>query len=75
MLFLLIPQRNVREAEENVQRFLCRQDSTVTAVSKTGNAPVATSLTKGNAFARFDTLINSLTDTTAEKLKEDGLLR
>lgn len=42
----------------------------------TGNtAWVATSLTRGNAFAHFDTLINSLADTTTEKLKDDGLLR
>jgi len=36
---------------------------------------LSTSLTKGNAFAKFDTLINSLADTTVEKLKNDGLLK
>lgn len=42
----------------------------------TGNtAWVATSLTRGNAFARFDTLIGSLVDTAVEKLREDGLLK
>ena len=42
----------------------------------TGNtAWVATSLTRGNAFARFDTLISSLADTAVEKLRDDGLLK
>jgi len=42
----------------------------------TGNtAWVATSVTRGNAFARFDTLIGSLAETTVEKLKEDGLIK
>jgi hypothetical protein len=42
----------------------------------TGNtAWVATSLTRGNAFAHFDTLIDSLADTAVEKLHEDALLR
>ena len=42
----------------------------------TGNtAWVATSLTRGNAFAHFDTLIDSLADTATKKLKEDGLLK
>jgi len=42
----------------------------------TGNtAWVATSLTRGNAYAHFDTLIDSLAGTAAKKLKTDGLLR
>lgn len=42
----------------------------------TGNtAWVATSLTRGNAFASFDTLIGSLADTAVDKLRDDGLLK
>lgn len=42
----------------------------------TGNtAWVATSLTRGGAAVKFDTLIGSLADTAVEKLKEDGLLK
>jgi hypothetical protein len=44
-------------------------------VAKGSTAWLATSLTRGNAFARFDTLIGSLADTSVEKLKNDGLLK
>lgn len=35
----------------------------------------ATSFTRGNTYATFDTLINSLADTAARRLRKDGLLR
>ena len=35
---------------------------------------VATSRTRGNAFARFDTLIQSLSQTAIRKLQEDKLI-
>lgn len=43
-------------------------------VSTGKTAWVATSLTRGNAFANFSTLIGSLADTAAEKLQEEGFL-
>jgi hypothetical protein len=36
---------------------------------------VATSLTRGNAFAQFDMLIQSLAQTAVQKLQEDGMIK
>ncbi|MBI3610446.1 MAG: hypothetical protein HY204_07075 [Nitrospirae bacterium] len=36
---------------------------------------LATSVTGGNAFAKFDTLIQSLAETAVQKLQEDGAIR
>jgi hypothetical protein len=52
-----------------------RYDLRLYDVSTGNTAWVASSLTRGNAFARFDTLIGSLADTAVEKLKADRLLK
>lgn len=36
---------------------------------------LATSRTRGNAFARFETLVTSLASTALEKLHQDGMIR